>query len=69
MSRWCLAVRSHLTHRLPLAAALALTIAAVAFAIGGLWDDGRDPAAGQIAASPPDVAGAFSGVSAPRLPQ
>jgi hypothetical protein len=65
----CGAVKPLLTHRLPLAAALVLTIAALAFAIGGLRDDGRDTAAGQIAASPPDVAGAFSGVSAPRLPQ
>ncbi|MDO9471681.1 MAG: hypothetical protein Q7J28_01360 [Caulobacter sp.] len=53
------------THRLPLAAALALTIAALAFAVGGLWPD--DSQGGQIAVSPPEAAGAFSGISAPRL--
>ena len=56
-----------LTQRLPLAAALALTIAALAFAVGGLWTDGG--AERRIAVSPPGVAGAFSGVSGPRLPQ
>lgn len=60
-------VKPLLTQRLPLAAALALTITALAFAVGGLWTDGG--AERRIAASPPDVAGAFSGVSGPRLPQ
>lgn len=72
LARWCLAVKPLLTHRLPLAAALTLTIAALAFAVGGLWRDGGEE--GQIAVSPPDVAGAFSGISgaapaAPRLRQ
>ncbi|MDP2259430.1 MAG: hypothetical protein Q8J89_06925 [Caulobacter sp.] len=53
------------TRRLPLAAALALTIAALAFAVGGLWPDGSR--GGQIAAAPPHAAGAFGGVAAPRL--
>ena len=64
----CGAVKPLLTHRLPLAAALVLTIAALAFAIVGPRDD--DPAAArQMAAAPPTAAGAFSGVSGPRLPQ
>ena len=50
-----------LTHRLPLAAALA-------GAIVGPRADAR-AAARQMAASPPTAAGAFSGVSGPRLPQ
>ena len=53
------------THRMPLAAALALTLAALAFAVGGLWSGGGED--GQIAVSPPEAAGAFSGISAPRL--
>ncbi len=64
-ARLCLPVKPLLSNRLPLAAALALTIAALAFAVGGLWPGaGEDP---RIAASPPAVAGAFSGVSGPRL--
>lgn len=59
-------MRTLLTHRLPLAAALALTIAAMAFAVGGLLDD-AGAREGRIAVSPPDAAGAFSGISAPRL--
>jgi len=66
-ARLCLAVKPLVTQRLPLAAALALTIAALAFAIGGLWPDAGEEA--RIAVSPPDVAGSFSGVAAPRLPQ
>ena len=54
--------------RLPLATALVLTIAALAFAVVGVRDDDR-AAARQMAASPPTAAGAFSGVSGPRLPQ
>ena len=46
-------VKPILSQRLPLAAALALTIAAVAFAVGGLWTD----------------AGAFGSVAGPRLSQ
>lgn len=64
----CGAVKPLLTHRLPLAAALVLTIAALAFAIVGPLDDDRATAR-QMAASPPTAAGAFSGVSGPRLPQ
>lgn len=53
------------THRLPLAAALALTIAALAFAIEGLWPG--DSKGGQITAARPEVAGSFGRVAAPRL--
>jgi len=66
IARWCLAVRTLPPHRLSLAAALALTIAALAFAVGGLLDD-AGAREGRIAAVPPHAAGAFSGVSAPRL--
>lgn len=66
IARWCLAVKTLHTHRLPLAAALALTIAALAFAVGGLLDD-AGAREGRIAAAPPHAAGAFSGISAPRL--
>lgn len=59
-------VKTLLTHRLPLAAALALTIAALAFAVGGLWRDGHGQD-GRIAMSPQGAAGAISGVSTPRL--
>lgn len=64
----CGAVKPLLKKRLPLAAALVLTIAAMAFAAVGLRDDDQ-AAARQIAASPPNAAGAFGGVSGPRLPQ
>lgn len=56
-----------LTHRLPLAAALALTIAALAFAVGGLWRDAGEES--RMVVSSSDVAGSFSGVTAPRLRQ
>jgi len=59
-------VKPLLTQRLPLAAALALTIAALVFAVGGLLPDTGD-AETQIAVSPPDVAGSFSGIAGPRL--
>lgn len=65
-ARLCLPVKTPLTRRLPLAAALALTITALVFAIGGAPGDGGED---RIAVSPPDVAGSFSSVSAPRLRQ
>jgi hypothetical protein len=61
------AVKPLLTRRLPLAAALALTIAALAFAVDGLWLHAGEES--RLAASPPPVAGTFSGVAAPRLRQ
>lgn len=61
-------MKTLLTHRLSLAAALTLTIAALAFAVGGLLDD-AGAREGRIAVSPPDAAGAFSGIAAPRLGQ
>lgn len=56
------------TQRLPLAAALALTTAALVFAVGGLLAPEGDRT-GRVAVSPPSVPGSFSGVSAARLRQ